>query len=777
MSLKNVLVFLLLFFLLIPLSEGKKLVFVSKYSSRSMDAITLDYYEHILNSGIFSDVEIFKDTEIVNNPETWKTTFEDADLIFVISLDVDMFNITRDVFCDNLAMVLTEKKGIIFAGNSLLAEETIYGCPYTSYFNLAIPSNNTKLRSSSVRVIKNHEITDGYEINESYNLGMEDRVLTIVNPVDGVSLGTVYGDPDGPGFIQEGSYSFLTVWEGIGYRAAIWGINTSSLTGCEKCLNWKLFDQLLKWTSNTEEIGFKVTTNKEIYYPEERIYIDLEFPSNATDVTGFITYPDGMNYSLYFSGSGKEWNGMYLLEKEDPSGNYTLNIIADGVKESKIILVKPFDINLEINNQTREIEIEINIIDKDGNLINDVNSSLEIKRPSGLEDKYFFENNGSIHFIYNATESGYYMIYVTTMDKYGRNSSITEYFNYFFEINITFEPENVSEIVHESKNLTEVVLVRNNENRSVINTNITKYGDIADWIVLFNETLGEIEGSSYKMLNFELNIPTVDVGNYTGGIKLSFDGVEFVIPVSVRMKYLGNLSVTPMSWSGWIPVGQSEIIEFSLGNSGRGEVIIESVEITGEISEITSIEGKPDIVEPGENKTLRIEIFGDVNISDLVKEMSGNIRIITDEGLYQPLISLNVTFIENLIQKVDSLMRELSELDKNITVLEKFTDVSYLKNESKLIKDNLNEVKNLYKQGDYERSVLIFRSVKSDVENLKEDVFLTQKKIEERKHRANMMIIIIFIGVGLGMIIWFLFKKIQRIKEYSWLYKKWRTKH
>jgi lipopolysaccharide export LptBFGC system permease protein LptF len=736
-----------------------------------MDANTLDYYDRI--NDYFSPVLIVQDTEVKENSTLWRNAYENADLVFITSLSDDMLNTSRDEFCESLSILLTQIKGIVFAGNSSIVSDSIYGCLYTPYFNLAVASNNTELRSDSVKLIESHKITEGYIIDNTYHVRNQDSIYTIVNPVGAIILGTVNGDPDGSGPMPIADYPFLVVWEGTGHRTAVWGINTSMLTGCTNCLGWKLFDQLLKWVSETKDIGYKIFTDRETYYPEEIINIDVKSPANMSEVTGTIHYPDGTKYALYFTGSGKEWHSIYLLNKEDPNGNYTIEVIADSVKKSKTIYVNAFDLNININNQTRNVTISISVTDKYGSIVN-VDLTVNITSPKGETNNYYFENDGSVSLSHYVKESGEYTLSVNAIDAYGRSLSKTERFSFRFRPNITFIPENITEVVYGPINLTKMVSIFNDGSDVVTNVNITKSGVIEGWIELENTSLGEIQPNESKILRFNVSVPDVEKGEYTGVIKFLFDSEEYVLSINILMKYPGNLSVEPKYWRGWFLRGQSKTIQFFLSNSGRGEVVIESISVSGDLKERTSIVEQPSKIDPGMNESLKLEIRADVMIEDLTEELSGNLKIVTDQGVYYPLISLRVTVVKDLREEADRLSQELEGLESNITLLEKTVDVSTMKNSLMNIRSDLNRVRNLYSQENYEDAVTLYESVESDVEKLKTDVLRTHTEIEKKKEMYKRIIIIFLVLVVVVLIAVLLFRKISRERKYAWLYKKWK---
>ena len=761
--------FILLF--IFPLAQAKNTVFVSKYDSASGDINTMNYYDVLRN---FSNVTIIKDVKVKNNETDWINAYTDADLIFVISLSDEMLKESRNVFCGNLSVVLNKTKGIVFAGNSSIFnnEGDIFGCPYTTYFNLASAMTNNDLKNNSIKITMAHQITNGYTVNKTYNIKINDSIYALVYPKNGVTLGTVYG---GSSQLSPAEYPFLIVWEGISNRISVWAINTSELADCSDCLGWNLFNQLLNWVSNTSDIGFKITTDKEVYYPNERIQINVNSPIDIGTITGTIYYPNNENHSLSFTGSGNGRSTVYLLGQNDPSGNYTIEVLADGIKKSKKVSVNAFYLNLDIDNQTANVNLRINTTDSSGNIVN-VNLTVNITPPNGGKTNYYFENNGSVLIIYSALESGEYTVNAKANDAYGRSDSRTKSFSVFLKANIKLTPVNITEVVNKAINLTETITIFNNDTNNVTNIQIEKLGDIKNWIVLTNTSLGGMRSNESKSLTFEIDVPDVNEGNYTGGLKFIVDGTTYTFPITIKMLNSGILSVDPKSWEGWVIKGQSKTIQFFLLNSGKGEVIMKSTAITGDLQDKINIVQEPDKVEAGGNKSLKINIkTSEISMEGLTEKFNSQLMITTDQGIYYPLISLRINVVEDIGGKADDLLSILEGLDNNITTLKKSINVSSLEEKSTKIKADLDQVKSSFDQGDYENAATQYESVELDVETLSSDIGNAYIGIKERKPDYTIIVILIVVVAVVGVIV-FVYMRIQSEKKYNWLYQKWKSR-
>lgn len=190
-----------------------------------------------------------------------------------------------------------------------------------------------------------------------------------------------------------------------------------------------------------------------------------------------------------------------------------------------------------------------------------------------------------------------------------------------------------------------------------------------------------------------------------------------------------------------------------------------------------TITQKPDKVEAGGNKSLKLEVqTANISMEDLTKKINNQLKITTDQGVYSPIISLKVNVAENIREKADGLSSTLEELDNNITSLKKKTDVSSLEEKSGKIKTDLDQVKNSFDQGDYENAATQYESVELSVEDLTSDVENTYISLANQKKPDYTIIVILIIAIVIVVIVIFIYTRIQSEKKYNWLYQKWKKR-
>ena len=108
------LIFILAFFILlsnvVPVSAlssppllPKKIAFISKYTSRSMDGVTHEYYDRLRAKYSDQNVTIIPDSSVINGDSVWTGAIDGNDLFFVMSLSDVALGTNRTDFCKNLA--------------------------------------------------------------------------------------------------------------------------------------------------------------------------------------------------------------------------------------------------------------------------------------------------------------------------------------------------------------------------------------------------------------------------------------------------------------------------------------------------------------------------------------------------------------------------------------------------------------------------------------------------------------------------------------------------
>jgi len=789
---KKIILLFVLMILLMPMSKSiyystsgasRNATFISKYSSRSMDTQTLDYYERIKQN---YNVYIIKDLSVATNAQDWKSALDNSDLIFVTELSDDMLNKTKDSFCKNLASSLNKSVGLVFAGNSLTyysdnATGNISGCLYTQYFNFADPANNTELTKSEVKISELHEMTDGYA-KDAYSLGESGKIYPVVFPKSGSTLGTVNGDPDGTGAQPQGDYPLFVLWRGIRYDAVSWGITTSKLTGCDNCLGWDLFDQFLDWVSDKNNMGFDVDLDKNEYYSGDRISIEATSDINMRNVKGSIIYPESKIYELAFTGSGGDWNSVYLLEDQDPPGEYIIFVNAEGLEVTKKIQVKAMNIDVSINNSTENVGITAELTNKYDQRLTDSQIYISVAKPSTLPDVYEF-NSSYVKMIYNVTESGFHTVYITGKDSTGRIQSITKSFYFKMKPSMSFTPESIIETVNDIGPLTKALYFKNEGNETLTNIEVRKGGDIKDWMNVtegwrtFNQTKLDLGPKNSSQITLLINVPSVGEGQYKGFLNFTSDQGFSVFYITINLDYLGKLQVSPSTASEWIGKDQTKEIEYTLSNIGKGSIEIKSIQPSSEIEDMVYVEAGRMVLPPGGQGKLNVLVSTEgLSQTQVLKTVSGRFVIATDLGPADVSPSLTLNMLSDISKESEKLFSDLIEIDKKIENLREKTDVSEFRDETQQIRSKIENVKELYNNGQLESSYDMYSSLKSDLDALNSKIDQKEDEISRaKKTRTTITIIIIALAIIIP-VAYIFYKRTKETKEYSWLYKKWKNR-
>jgi len=775
-------------------------VFVSRWDSRPPPFSHIyDYYTKLRDK--FSTVTIVKDTEVTSNTNKWKTAYENSELVFVIDVSDEVLTTQRNKFCKNLDDVLKDMKGIIFAGNSALySSDEKFGCPYTDYFNFSYPSINTYLTNDKVMIFKEHLITEGYDIYEDYNLEIEDSIYTINFPrgnydilavVSGPALPTTTTTtiPPGPPFppqsgsiLDLGYYPAITIWEGITYRGIVWSLNTSKID-CNDCLGWKVFYQALDWVSDVEEMGIKMMTNKEIYTQGDIIEVNVSANANITEVDGVITFPDGRTETVYFTGSGKLWKGFFTLLSEDPDGNYRIDVNADDVHVSKNVTVRSFYLTINVKEEVKnKAMIRINVINQSNGYYKNVNVTVKITDPKGMNSTYTTKdnsivnyNNGTFSLFFNLIRTGKYIIFANATDSFGRSSTETQEFMFYPEMNVKFFPENFTKKVSGPQKIkSQKVKITNKGSENLTNINLIGKGDIASWIELYNTSLPEIEPNKFDYFYFNITIPdNTPEGEYTGSIEISTNMGVKEFQITITVEYTGTLSVSPKSWTETIKKGMDISKEFTLANNGKGTVNIISIETSDSIEQFIEFDQKPTFINPDSSTKLKVKIKSSgVYISDLSLSKSGTIDIKTNYN--NESIRVMFTIVKDLSNEADSLISDLQKVESKTDRLSGATDVSSIKDKINDLRSLLDEVKSLYSQGEYDDALTKLNSAMMSLDKIDSEVTQLEEQVKQEQQNRIKKITTTVVGTIVLVIVgWIVATKVIPKRKYDWLYKKW----
>ncbi len=755
--------------------------FVSKYSSRSMDPDTYEYYQKIKEN---YNVYIVQDSSVAGDSHDWKTASQISDLVFVTALSHKMLNESKDAFCENLGHILTESVGLIFAGNSLIfySNNTPDGtintssCIYTDYFDFGHAAPNTEITDNKIKISEYHEITEGYETKE-YNLAQSNKIYPIVSPKNGLNLATVYGDPDGSGSMVIGpdDYPTVVLWQGIRHNTLVWGLTTSEMEGCTDCLGWDLFEQIIDWISDEENMGFEIYTDKEVYFLDETINIDVQSHVDIEDIKGKIIYPTGREEELYFTGSGKFWSSMYPFEVGDPPGNYTISTTIDTLNIRKEVIVKTMEIDIDVINNTKEVEIYVDLKDKYNDLLENGNMNITITKPSGIQSSYNFEDTSSAHLIYNVTESGIHVVYISAQGN-GGSQSKTESFYFKLKPKLTFIPENITETVNYPQNLTRSITISNDGNESVANVVPKSGGEIGDWID-FNDTPFSLGKGNSTYLSLEISVPEVGEGEHKGFINFSSSEGSDIFPITVEIDYLGQLSVKPQSYQEVFSTGEIRELEYQLENIGKGSLEIKSITPSQQIEEWVHVSNQPRLIPSGGRASLKVLVSTQgVDVEGMLKTISGNLEIVTDLGTYDSPPSLSFKVYSDISKKAEGFYPDLVEIERKLEDLKEKTDVTEFQEEVDNIRLKIMQVQELYNNEQLESAYEKYNSIQSEIDNLESKVDQKETELEQRKQKT-ITIAIIAVGVLVGIIIlYIIIKKLKGKSEYGWLYQKWKNR-
>lgn len=747
--------------------NDKSITFVSKYESSSMDPDTFEYYKRLKED---YSIYIVKDEDVINEEAGWIDARDNSDLVFVMTVSDSALRGDRNNFCKGLSKTLNLTKGIVFAGNSLIFDNMSIGCVYTSHFNFADQANNTNMGSvDEVRVTKDHEISKGYELGD-YNL-TPGRIYTVPNIKGEMTIGKARGNPDGPGPIESGRHPFLSVWQGLTYRAAIWGIDEYSVV-CDGCLGWDLFDQMIEWTSKKEGMGFNITTDKEAYRPGEEITVYINSEVEMASVTGNLTLPDSSIKALYFTGSGKSWQSVYLLDDDDPLGNVTININSGGFHSSKVVELRLIDIEIGIENVTETVKIDITIKDIDGSTVSHVETKAKILAPGGNLTEYT-SSSGNFVIYYNVSQTGKHRLAVEA--NYS-NRIIIENTEFIGKLksNISSSPKNFTMKLGEPVNITQEFTIENQGSENITNIVINFDGNIKDIVnpdKIVVESLGPREN---KSIEFNLTIPK-EQGTYSGTIIVDYSDDFIEIPIKIELKYPGMVGINPESADFSILKGEKKVLEFNIENTGLGEVKITRISLTGDVETWGEITEKPRVISPGNIGVIKV-LFDSTGFysGSLMEDISGSMVIETEDETKTVGISMKI--VGDLIGKLDSFYGDFQRAEGDIQELEKSSNVDDLYSKLDALRSDVQSARSDYERGYYEQAKLTIDNIEAGLTELTNSIEQKRVDIENKRESTTTMAIVVSVLVAGGIIGYLFYRKRSEERKFKWVYKKWAKK-
>lgn len=767
-------------------SPKEAAVFISKESSRSMsDQNTFRYYEKLREK---FEVTILKDSEVAANSASWRDAYNESVLIFVIGQSGETLSVNRTKFCGNLSIVLGKIKGVFFAGNSLMYSEAFRGCPYTAFFDFAAESNNTEMANKTINITKQHQITSGYG-QRPYNISVADTIYTINDLKEGQVLATAYGDPDGVGPTQAGNYAAIAIKEGMRYRSVLWAINTSEID-CPGCLGWTVFNQALDWASNTSDMGYWITTDKGLYQQGDEIYINVTAHATISSVSGNITRPDGLTEGLSISGSGNMWTSYYPTFEDDPDGVYKINMNADGIFRQKNVTIKAFDIGLDIRSDENGTWIQASVKDQHDSYVKNVNVTINITDSLGQRFGYSTaggeitdHGNGTFVLVFNVSPGifGKHLVYAFAEDALERNDTATDSFSISPPFKMELYPEGLEKVVFEPGNFTGFVQITNTGPSNLTGITVSKTGDVKDWIDLSATSLPDITPNSTVYFYFNVTVPDIGQGNYTGSIVFSTEQGEKTFPMSVQMKFIGKLLVDPSTLTDYAPVDEIVLKEITLSNPERGDISIISVDVGGDLVDWVVVQKRPEKIVGGSSEKMVLKIdTSAVNVENAIRTLFAIVEITTDFPDENKGITLEIIAVKNIANEANSLLSRIPELQNRISALEKDVDVSSVGNGLSAVKDDLESIKNLYQEKKYEEAATKFDDAKKNLPSVEGDISGLEEKVEAEKAAERTRIFVAYVLMVIVIVgaVVFLFSvlKLKPWSEYQKLRKKWKGK-
>jgi len=141
-----------------------------------------------------------------------------------------------------------------------------------------------------------------------------------------------------------------------------------------------------------------------------------------------------------------------------------------------------------------------------------------------------------------------------------------------------------------------------NQGKNDLEINISKTGDIADWLALSTTTL-TIEPSDDDTFTLTIDIPeTAEPGTRSGALSILYDSSAIDIPISIEINETDIASLTPLTWSLQASPGETKSQSFNAGSTTN----ISSFSVSFGDNNLALSHSAPEYSNNGKNATFTI---------------------------------------------------------------------------------------------------------------------------------------------------------------------------
>ncbi len=703
--------------------------------------------------------------------DNWDIGVEDDNLIFLGNISSNMIdpnNPDSTIFCNEInskIIPMDDPSGFyrpVFSTgiNNHVNAPAEEGCLFRLGIATFEPGSNVEnvfpVDETKLFPITEHAITD--DLPSSAELYTNDSTVRLIDMNGGLVKINCQPDP----VIPFGPYPVVDI--GVkDDKAIFWGLDNPEWYDD---ITWTLFRRTVALSMGDQpygEVSGTLATDKNNYKPRE--YINITFtPDNGVTsaIVSYIKDPNGKEIleNGVMQNTGTIWNfSSYKIADNAINGTYTISVWVNaigGAKEfTKKINIIPYKIDVYTDSLSYSAgeDIEIHVDTK-----NAYSAGLNITANITLEDPN--ELGSGIHYgiiprtfakTYTSetdATGGVYIVKINLNDSDGREFSKELDFIIKTAGNITVSPKVWNKDITAPGEVSQVFVINNTGISDVENMDIDSIGDLD---ITFNKnSISKIEVG--KSVNFTAEADIQDEGNYTGKIKLSTVNVEYIIDVKIDYEaepIQDALTVSPSSWSVVTVEGKTVTKEFEVENTATVYATDIDCTISDDLDDIVTVESCPTVIDVDDTAKLELK----VDTTDLDEdEYSGTAKIESSVG--DDTVSINLEVIGDIYEMATSKLTEITELEDQISELEKAgKDVSSLNTLYDSIKSDLESAKSEFSDEDYAAAKDSYDSAIANIATLKSNIASLEAEQPDYSGIIWAVAIIIIIAI-VGIVIW-----------------------
>lgn len=449
---------------------------------------------------------------------------------------------------------------------------------------------------------------------------------------------------------------------------------------------------------------------------------------SVSGVNANLTYPNGTNFSLYFSEANAYKQAFSM---PNISGDYILNLSAGHTingtaKYGFAFRIQAAYLDMKTDKaaykQGENATLTVTIYDSNGTAIaSSVNATVSI--PGGTNASYNDTNMGSTGNVrsFNYTlasnaQVGAYNISLNASDTFGRRYSG----NISFTVNalnmtLLASPSSITHSFSSISNYTYTINLTSNSTAAISSIQVSASQSISPYVVLNLTSLpATLSPGASAIFNMTVTPNTSITTVVSGNIVVAFDGNTLNIPVTILNGLAPSFDVKG-SYTIEAATGKSKRLAIDIKNNGTGIMPYVNMSADSNISAHIENITLPGNIPAGTGATA----YFDIKITAKGK-YSGKVTFFAP-GATNATVLLSIDALEDISGAIDTLGELRKGLSTRILSLEaNGKDVSSLGGKATALQESISDLKSLYDNGKYSEAKTMLLELQADASEIQE---------------------------------------------------------